>query len=32
MAGLRDEMAFWQTKALDAHHNLLDTIQTSAGK
>jgi hypothetical protein len=32
MASLRDEMAFWQTKALDAHHNLLDTIQSSAGK
>lgn len=32
MTSLRDEMAFWQTKALDAHHNLLDTIQNSAGK
>ncbi len=32
MPSLGDESTFWQNKALDAHHNLLDTIQNSAGK
>ena len=32
MASLRDEITFWQTKAVNAHHNLLDTIQSAAGK
>jgi hypothetical protein len=32
MPSLRDEMLFWSQKALDAHHNMLETIQVSAGK
>jgi hypothetical protein len=27
-----DEYRFWDTKLADAHHNMLDTIQASAGK
>lgn len=32
MASLRDEVLYWQNQAVDAHHDLLKTIQTSAGK
>lgn len=27
-----DEYRFWDTKLADAHHNMLDTVQASAGK
>jgi hypothetical protein len=29
---LRDEVTYWQNQAVDAHHNLLATIQSAAGK
>jgi len=29
---LRDEVSYWQNQAVDAHHNLLSTIQSAAGK
>jgi hypothetical protein len=29
---LRDEVTYWQNQAVDAHHNLLSTIQSAAGK
>src|SRR5258706_9919343 len=32
MSTLTDEARYWATKAADAHHNMLDTIQNSAGK
>ena len=32
MPSLRDEILYWQNQAVDAHHDLLKTIQASAGK
>jgi hypothetical protein len=32
MPSLSDEAKFWSARAADAHHNLLETIQSSAGK
>lgn len=32
MPSLRDEVTYWQNQAVDAHHNLLSTIQSAAGK
>lgn len=32
MASLADEMRYWSSKADDAHRNILDVVQASAGK
>jgi hypothetical protein len=32
MWGLADEEGFWQQKIIDAHHNMLDVVQSSASK
>jgi hypothetical protein len=32
MPSLADEARFWSTKAADAHHSMLETVQASAGK
>lgn len=32
MPSLRDEILYWQNQAVNAHHDLLKTIQASAGK
>jgi len=32
MASEQDEALYWPGRAIDAHHNVLDTVQTSTGK